>query len=273
MTDTQAAQPDDLDLAIKAEIDKASATLETAKTIETPVTTSTEETEIKMDEPITAEQTESEKFQARINKKHWEMMEAKREAEALRLQIDEYKRSQPVKIDTNAPKLENFKLEDYGYDDSARLAAYTDSLTDYKLNNFTQVQQQKQYEQVNQQRQAELNNKFLSEVESYASEHPSYYQEVVNLPLMPQDKLDLLRSQGAKMVHYLARNPDIAQDFVNSDLALAGFKLGTIAAKLSSAQPKQKISSAPDPVKSISGSGALTKQKHEMSIEEIMNLP
>jgi hypothetical protein len=159
MTDTQAAQPDDLDLAIKAEIDKASATLETAKPVETVTETPTDsEIVTSTDEPITAEQTESDKFQARINKKHWEMMEAKREAEALRLQIEQYKKAQPVIQDGQAPKLDNFKLEDYGYDESARLAAYTESLTDYKLSNFTQVQQARQQEQINQQRQVELCN-------------------------------------------------------------------------------------------------------------------
>jgi hypothetical protein len=271
---TQAAQPDDLDLAIKEEINKASATLETAKPVET-VTATPIDSEIvtSTDEPKTVEQTESEKFQARINKKHWEMMEAKREAEALRLQLEEVKRSQPVVTDGQAPKLTDFKLEDFGYDETARIAAYTDKLTDYKLSNFGQVQQARLNENQQAQRQAELNNKFLTEVETYASEHPSYYEEVVNLPLMSQDKLDLLRSQGAKMVHYLARNPEIANDFAKSDLATAGFKLGTIAVKLSSTPPKQKISSAPEPVKSISGSGALTKSKADMTIEEIMNLP
>jgi hypothetical protein len=272
MTDTQAAQPNDLDLAIKAELDKASAPLETVQQTQATDTPATAEPEADDVESITVEQTESDKFQARINKKHWEMMEAKREAEALRLQIEQYKKAQPVIQDGQAPKLDNFKLEDYGYDESARLAAYTESLTDYKLSNFTQVQQARQQEQINQQRQVELSNKFLTEVETYASKNPSYYQEVESLPLMPQDKLDLLRSQGAKMVHYLARNPDIANDFVNSDIATAGFKLGMIASKLNSTQTKKTITSAPEPVETISGVSGKKKELHEMSIEEIMKL-
>jgi len=268
----QAAIPDELDLQIKAELDKASATLETVETTEATDNPATAEPEANEVEPITVEQTESEKFQARINKKHWEMMEAKREAEALRLQIEEFKKSQPVIQDGQAPKLDNFKLEDYGYDESARLAAYTESLTDYKLSNFTQSQQARQVEQVNQQRQQELTNKFLKEVETYASQHPTYFQDALNLPLMPQNKLDLLRSQGAKMVHYLARNPEIANEYVNSDLATAGFKLGQIAARLSSTQTKKTITSAPEPVETISGVSGKKKELHEMSMEEIMRL-
>ena len=89
---------------------------------------------------------------------------------------------------------------------------------------------------------------------------------------MPQEKLDMLRTSGAKMVHYISKHPEIAQEIANADLTGAAFKLGTLSAKLSATKQQPQISKAPDPVETIQGSGSLNKNLEDMSIEELMNV-
>lgn len=265
-----------LDEQIAVELNKESTTLEPETEVVEVEAEAKPETQAIDDSEFVP--TESDKVQARINKKHFEMMEAKREAEALRTKLAEFETNKPViqPSTEGAPKLEDFKEEDYNWDDTARLAAYTEALTDFKtdqkLSTFREREQAQQNEYEQNRKQEELNSTFLNEVTEYSVQHPSYMEDVQNLPLLSQDKLDLVRSQGAKMVHYLAKNPEIATQFANSDLGSAAFQLGTIANKLSTAKPTKQISSAPDPVTTIGGSaGVISKDIGEMTMAEIYN--
>lgn len=279
MTDQEQVAPEaelSLDDQIAAEINKDSTPLEPETEVVAEEAQATPETTAIDDSEYVP--TDNDKVQARINKKHFEMMEAKREAEALKAKLQEYEANKPIieVSDDGRPKLEDFKEEDFDYNDTARLAAYAEALTDYKtdqkLSTFRQAEiaQQTQLEQT--RKQQELNDTFLNEVADYSVQHPSYMEDVVNLPVLSQDKLDLVRSQGAKMVHYLAKNPEIANQFATADLGSAAFQLGTIANKLSTTKPNKKPSSAPDPVTTIDGSaGVIKKDMSEMSMAEIYN--
>jgi hypothetical protein len=288
MTEQAASEPvDDLDLQIKAEYEKTndSATLETEPTPEV-VAEPQAETQAQAPETTTETtseyvETDNEKVQARINKKHFEMMEAKREADSLRQRLEEFETKQVqtiATVDTNEPNLESFKEEDYGYDETARLAAYTSALTDHRINKTLSEreslleQQQSIYNE--QQRQKEITDKYLNEAAEYSAENPSYLEDINNLPAFSQDKLDLLRANGgAKLVHYMSKNPDIASQFAQSDFGSAAVQLGALSVKLNTKPTTTNISKAPDPTETIAGSGgAVTKSMDEMTIDEICNM-
>ena len=275
MTETVAAL-DELEEAIKQEIHKESAPLE----IETEVTQELAQefdASLEVSEAVTevteTVETENDKVQKRFDRLTYEKYEAIRRAEALEKQLQETQSKQPSQeLTQGAPKIEDFNDEDYGYDDSKKYAAYAEALTDYKLSTFSEVQANAQRESQAKNKQVELSNKYLGEVEKYAQEHPSYYQDVIKLPEMAQDKLDMLKTSGAKIVHYVARHPEIAQEIANSDLGSAAFKLGTLSAQLSTNKHKPQLSKAPEPVDTIQGSGSLKKSYEDMSIEELMSV-
>ena len=289
MTEQAASEPlDDLDLQIKAEYEKTneSATLEPEPSTEVtsepqaiePQATATETPTDTGSEYV---ETENEKVQKRINKMHFEKMEEKRRADALEAQLAEYQ-SKPQEIEpqipqpsTDEPKLDDFSEEAFGYDETKRIAAYTAALVNHRVENSIkaqadlQSQQQAQFEA--ERAKVELDNKYLDEQAQYSVEHPSYIEDIVNLPILSQDKLDLLKGQGgAKMVHYLSKNPEIASQFAASDFNSAAVQLGTLKARLNTKPTSTNKSSAPAPIEPIQGaSGAITKSMDEMTIEEI----
>jgi len=271
---TEAADP--LEAEIAAEINKTSAPLETEPTTPevTPETQTAEPTAESGSEYV---ETDNEKVQARINKKHYEMMEARRQAEAaeqrareLEQRLEQMQPQQP-QVNTGEPQLSDFDEEDFGFDETARLAAYTNALTDYKVEAQARLMQERQAQAEAQARQNELSQQFEKEVDNYADKNPSYWEDIVNLPLLTQDKLDLVRSQGPKMVHYLAKNPEAAERYASSDFGTAAIQLGQLSGQLNQTQPKPEISKAPPPTETVTGSPSMTKSHEEMSMEELMN--
>lgn len=288
MTEQAASVPeDDLERQIAEEYAKTneSATLET-ETKEEVIEPQTQEVEAKAEETTDTSseyvETDNEKIQARINKKHFEMMEARREAESLKAKLEEYEQKQaqaiPKQADGDEPKLSDFSEEQFDYDETARIAAYTSALTDYRINKTLetreslQAQQQAQYNE--QVKQREITDKFLSEAAEYAAKHPSYLEDAATIPQLSQDKLDLLRANGgAKMVHYLGRHPEIASQFANADYGSAAVQLGMLSAQLNTNTKQPEISKAPNPTETIEGvGGAVTKSLDEMSIDEICSM-
>jgi hypothetical protein len=279
---TEGATLDPIEQSIAEELAKDSPPLETENKVEATQTDDTPQ-DVETAETDGSEyvETESDKVQKRINKKHFEMMEEKRRADALeeRLKQLEAQNAQtiPAQPDSEEPRLEHFKEEDFNYDDTARIAAFTDALTPHRINKTLEnregqlAEQQRQLQE--QQRQAELSDKFLSEVADYSVKNPSYMEDIQNLPQLSQDKLDLVRSQGAKMVHYLSKNPEAANQFAQADFGSAAVQLGMLNAQLNTKPTTTNISSAPQPVETVSGnSGALDKDLGEMSMAEIMAL-
>lgn len=270
MTDeTQAApEADDLDLEIKA-------ALEESATSENEPKPEAEAEEQKPEEEFVP--TDNEKVQARFDKLTWEKNEAKREAEALRKRLEQVDQQQPQAETPEEPTLEDFNLEDFNFDSDARNAAYVKAYAKWEAQNqvssYFETQKQRDQENAQKAKQLELTEKFLSEAEKYAEEHPSYYKDVATLPELSQDKLDLIRSVGVKAVHYLAKNPEEANKFASADFGSAAMQLGMISARLSTNQKTTTSSKAPEPVETITGSGKQSKSYDEMSMEEIYNLP
>ena len=279
---TEGATLDPIEQSIAEELAKDSPTLETETKVEATQTEEKPQEEVKAttDESEYVE-TESDKVQKRINKMHFEKMEEKRRADALAKQLEDMQQQQatqiPQTLDNEEPTLDSFKEEDYQYDDARRQAAYTDALVTHRINKTLETregmiaEQQRQYE--TQKRQAELTDNFLNDAAEYSAKNPSYLEDAHNLPQLSQDKLDLVRSQGAKMVHYLAKNPEIANQFASADFGSAAVQLGMLNAQLNTKPTKTNISSAPNPVDTVSGnSGSIDKDIGDLSMEEIMAL-
>lgn len=268
--ETQAAPADELE----AEIAAIQATLSE----EESATSEAEqpETEVVEESPEIIE-TESEKVQARFDRLTYEKHEAKRQAEAERKAREELEQRLKAlesrqNLPEGKPKLSDFEEEKYGFDEEARQAAYFEALAEWKIEQKYKSEQEARQQTEYKQRQEALEKKFSEEVETYIQQNQSYYNDVMQLPLMSQDKLDLLRSQGPKMVHYLSRNPEEAAKYVQSDFASAAIQLGSLTARLQNVKPSPKASKAPDPVETIEGAGKMTKDISEMSMDEIMNL-
>ena len=277
---TEGATLDPIEQSIAEELAKDSPTLETGtevvatQTEEAPqgeVTATTEESEYV--------ETESDQVQRRINKMHFEKMEEKRRADALEARLNDIEKQNatqiPSQADSEEPTLDGFKEEDYGYDDARRNAAYTDALVTHRINKTLEAREGKIAEQTRQfneqKRQAELTDNFLNEVADYSVKNPSYLDDIQSLPQLSQDKLDLIRSQGAKMVHFLSKNPEQANQFAQADFGNAAVQLGMINAQLNTKPQTTNISSAPQPVETVSGnSGAIDKDLGELSMAEIM---
>ena len=281
--ETQVAATSDIDQQIAEELAKASAPLETETEVEaTQTDDSTQESEQAETDGSEYVETESDKVQKRINKMHFEKMEERRRADALQAQMDEMRANQARQLPVQAaeggePTLDQFKEEDYNYDDTARLAAYTQALTDYRVNHAletresTLAEQQQAFEA--QRKQEELTSSYVQKAAEYSVQNPSYMEDVANLPVLSQDKLDLVRSQGPKMVHYLSKNPEAASQFANSDFGSAAVQLGMIASQISTKPTTKQVSKAPEPVDTVQGNaGGIQKDIGEMTMEEIMAL-
>jgi len=282
--DAQDAATTDIDQQIAAELAKESATLETETQVEATQTDDSTQVSEQVDtEGSEYVETDSDKVQKRINKKHFEMMEERRRADALQAQLDEMRANQAQQLPVQAteggePTLDQFKEEDYNYDDTARLAAYTQALTDYRVNEALSTRESKLAEQQQayeaQRKQEELTNSYLDQAAEYSAQNPSYLEDVANLPSLTQDKLDLVRAQGPKMVHYLSKNPEAASQFANSDFGSAAVQLGMIASQISTKPTTTQVSKAPAPVETVQGNaGGIQKDLSDMKMEEIMALP
>lgn len=277
MTDTQAEMPDELEQQIAAEINKDSAPLET-ETEEAPETTEAVSDGEQAEESDSGfVETDKDKVQARFNRLTWEREEARREAERYKQQLAERENAKPVEAaKSEAPKLADFKEEDFDYDSDRRYEAYAKAVAQFEADNrfssYLTEQQQRQAEQERQAHQDSLTRKYLSEVEKYAEKNPSYYDDVYKMPVLQQETLDVMRDAGAKVVHYIAKNAEIANELAKLSPYQAAMKIGAISERLSTMTKTKPTTRAPEPVDTISGSGKQTKDLSELSMEEIMKL-
>jgi hypothetical protein len=276
MSEVQQAAPDALDLEIKAALNVEEATTQEAETKPAEVTPSVEETPVVESSEI----VETDNYKKRIDKITAEKYHYKRDADALRLQVAELTAKpqpvEPIAEVSAGPKLEDFKDEDYGYDDAARIAAYTEALTDHKVTNTLNKQFEARAQQESQAQERakaqEVSNNFSKQEVGYSVENPTYINDVANLPIFQPDTLSLVMQQGPKVAHYLSKNPEIADQVANSDFGNAAMTIGRLSAQLENTKPKKQSSAAPEPIEAISGGGGLSKDIGEMSMEEIMNI-
>ena len=272
MSEEQQAAMSELDQSIQAETIE-SATIKTEESEQvTPTAQEAEETKPDDSDYV---QTDSDKVQAKFNKMTWEKNEAIRAQQAAEKELAEFqaKKSEQAPA-TSEPKIEDFKEEDFNYDENARNLAYLEARQDH----FRVADKEKSL--IEQQQQArvsaamEVQQNFAKAQDEYAIQNPDYLKDIEALNQsikFPNDTLAQVMKQGPKMVHYLSKHLDIADSIANGSPTDAAFKLGTISINLGKPKPVNNISSSPDPVETIQGSGGMTKDLGEMSIAELMN--
>lgn len=227
--------------------------------VETDDAQGIEQQQAETDEPqvesATTENDEQEtnNVEKRINKLTAEKYAEKRKAEALEARLKELENGSTNQAAT-APEGKP-TLEQFDYDD----AAFQEALIDWRFQeNFKATQtaaQKAQAEQIANERDARFDQ---AEVK-YATDHPEYIQDINNLPRFQPDTLNVLRTQdnGPELVHYLGKNPEIADQIAKLDPYNAAVKIGVISAKLSAnGTTTNKPSAAPDPIDSIKTGGS-----------------
>lgn len=272
MSEEQQAAMSELDQSIQAEVID-SAPIETEPTEQ--VAPEAQEAEEAKPDDSDYVQTDSDKVQAKFNKMTWEKNEAIRAQQAAEKRLADFEAKQPEQTTVKSePKIEDFKEEDFGYDESARNLAYLEARQDH----FRIVDRENSVIEQQQKTQAaaamEVQQNFAKAQDEYAIQNPDYLKDIEALNQsikFPNDTLAQVMKQGPKMVHYLSKHLDVADSIANGSPTDAAFKLGTISINLGKPKPVNNISSSPDPVETIQGSGGITKDLGEMSIAELMN--
>jgi len=232
----------------------------------------TEANDSQVDSATTGMETEAPEtnnVEKRIHKLTAEKYAEKRRAEALEEENRRLKENQsadPVQVPQGKPTLEQFDYDE---------GKYTEALIEYQVNQKVEqtqsAAQKAQAEQTAKDRDAKFDN---AEVK-YATDNPSYIDDIQSLPRFQPDTLNMLRGQenGPELVHYLGKNPEIADQIASLDPMNAAMQIGAISVKLSAtAKTEIQTSAAPDPISPVSSGGSVSKEVEDMSMEEIYNL-
>ena len=145
-------------------------------------------------------------------------------------------------------------LEQFDFDQDAYNEAMIDFRVQESLDKRETTAQKAQSEAAARQREAAYDKQ---EIE-YVTENPAYVEDIQALPMFPVDTLNVIKGQenAPSLVHYLAKNPEVAEQIAQLDTMSAAVQIGIITAK-NSAQVKQiKTSAAPEPIDPIKPGGS-----------------
>jgi len=205
-------------------------------------------------------------FQEKINKITADKHAERRRADALQRRIDE------IDSQSAQPKLPEKQpaLEDFDYDDEK----FINAKIEYQVNKRALELQEAQNRQTRETGRREVEASFKKKVDDFQKTTPDYQQVVGAIPSLPQETLDVILTadDGEKIAYYLGNHLDVADEIASMSPAQAALRLGRISSNLSNVSTnRNKVSNAPDPVKTISSSGSLEKNLSEMSMEEIFS--
>lgn len=212
-----------------------------------------------------------ENVQKVINKKHWEMMKAKEEADSLRRQLEKLTAQTQDKAPDLLPKPDDQFADDY----EERMEAYIESVqrrAEWEADNKQRQQAKARQEEEMQRAQVE---QVRSQMESYTAKAKSYgitneeLQSAANIVgqsgLSDDIALAILADEeGPLITKYLAANQLEAYEIAQmAPIQAAQYLERKVRPKLAALKPKQ--SSAPKPptrTKQVVGDAELGKYKH-----------
>lgn len=217
------------------------------------------ETDTSIVESAPTENTESDGVQKRINKLTAEKYGEKRRADALQSEIEQLKQSSPV-VEKNVPQGKP-KLEDFDFNESEYQAALISFEVDQRINAKAEQTQREQ----TQASKAKIQQAYNASEVQYATANPDYLNDVQTLPQFNADTLNMIQGQpdAPKLVHYLAKNPELAHSIASLDPYNAAVQVGIAITKLSATEtPAVQTSTAPAPIDPINtGSSLPSEQK------------
>ena len=262
---TNAAQENDLDASIAAEIAQPEIKAIEGEFIEAKTSDENEADTATAQEDI-KEQEEPDAVQKRFNKITADKYGEQRRADGLQEELNALKEAQNVVTPLGkAPT-----LEDSDYDEETHNAA----LIEYGIRKGTQAVATQQAENHAQEAQRSIQTKFRDKETEYSAGIPDYKESLANLPKFHDDTLQtiLQLDNGPQMAHYLGKNLEVAHEIAALPPMLAAIKLGEIRMNLTNPKPINKTSAAPEPVVTLTSGSSQSKDIGEMSMAEIMNM-
>ena len=199
-------------------------------------------------------------FQKRMDEMTWKLNEERREREELERRLNEKKVD-----DFKPPAFEKPKptREQFDYDDDAFLEALTDwKLEKYNHEHQAKTQAQQQVDAEAQQAQT-FNEKRTATMERGIGKFEDFAQTINALPgdvMNAQVAATLVETPNSEdVVYFLGKNVQEAQRISRLNPIQMAIEIGAISTKLSTA-PSKKITSAPEPIKPLSGSSGVAKK-------------
>lgn len=219
----------------------------------------TENTEKQADSEQTEETTDEAKpkgkgFQKRINQLTRNVRELERRNSALENEMQE--RQKPAAEVKGEPKLEDY--DDWG--------KYAKDVAKWEVNQAKGEFAQKQSEEVHRVLAVKAQDEFRDRLETYAEKHDDFHEMVEEIgPLIKGGALDAIidSTHGPEIIHHLAKNPEEAEKLSRLSPSAAAREIGRIEERLSTKSVK-KTTSAPAPIKTVTGSSPATVKIEDM---------
>jgi len=202
-----------------------------------------------------------ERFTERMNKKHWELMEAKRRADDLERRLQEIEQSKPQQQRPDIPPPPDPFDDDY----EAKFRQRDDALR--KAAEFDAAQKVSQYyrQQQEQAKQAEKQQALVKTAQTYTERaaklgvKPEQLQVAGNVVASAGLNQDLVEyilgdEQGPLITTYLANAPAELEALMTASPYVAGVKLAEIKQKAVASRQAKKA--PPDPAEPLKGGGA-----------------
>ena len=201
--------------------------------------------------PSEPENSES-KASKRIHKITAEKWNLKNENQELKRRLDELESKQQAKQEVE-PTLEQYDYDETEYNRALiRHEAKKAARESYELEQKAVTQRQAE------DRQAQMRSDYNSRAAQFAADKPDWVDAVSALPTFGDELVNAVmgHDQGPDITYYLAKNLDVADDIASMSPTQAAMKLGEITAQLSMKKPETKTSQAPEPVSTVTPSGA-----------------
>lgn len=222
--------------------------------------------------PAAEEKPKVDAVQRRIDKLTREKYQSRAEADMLRRQLDEL-RSRPepqrqANQGTGEPRLEQF-------DNFDEYIAARDSYLERKFEEKLSSRDRKEQE-TRQQREAEkVSEDWAKRLTDIRKEVPDYDEliEAADIQVSQAMAQAITESDiGPRVALYLANHPDEAETMFGLSTSATLRAVGRIEAKIEAEGAKKQISSAPKPIKPVTGNGSAANNgpQDNQSVEDWM---
>ena len=205
------------------------------------------------------------KVQERIDKLTWEKWEAKREAEQLRKELEEFRNTTTV-----APAQRPIPPVEDDFDDpneyrKARVKYEDEIFAWNETRRNTELEKQRLQESFQESLKA-----FNKRAERMRAKYPDF-DEAISAPIFsPAVSQEVLDSEyGAEIGYYLAKNPDEALRLSSLPPSKVAKEIGKLEVKFTSVS-KRTVSKAPPPINPLDGDDAVKPDLEKMPIEDFM---
>jgi hypothetical protein len=205
------------------------------------------------------------KVQERIDKLTWEKWEAKREADQLRKELEEFRNTTTV-----APAQRPIPPVEDDFDDpneyrKARVKYEDEIFAWNETRRNTELEKQRSQESFQESLKA-----FNKRAERMRAKYPDF-DEAISAPIFsPAVSQEVLDSEyGAEIGYYLAKNPDEALRLSSLPPSKVAKEIGKLEVKFTSVS-KRTVSKAPPPINPLDGDDAVKPDLEKMPIEDFM---